>query len=186
MNFKLALAAKKAYKVPPTISNKKLGVQVLIEDSIIACRGTDQMKDWAINLHTDLHEHEGVLVSAGILKCFLTIKHELRNAAFKVYPMRICGHSMGGALAQMIYQFMRDDLGIVECDTYGSPRVFASFQEDVILDGIVRYENPLDIVTWLPPSFSCYSHYGETRKLPSGFYHGMDGYYHAMKKRKYI
>lgn len=101
-------------------------------------------------------------------------------------PIECCGHSLGGATANILALNMNSLQREVSCVTFGAPRVFSeqsSYQYNAKVKNSIRVADDKDPVTKIPPSKLGYKHTGS--KLPlavSKTYkdgHSMDTYDHS-------
>lgn len=180
---------------PPFVSKHSTGVKIIIREVgdtyYISAKGSDaddHMADWRINLNTEFDTFkfiapdsgDGMIVGhAGYIRAFDSISKEmnrLTSVLFAARPKEIvfCGHSAGGALAQLMYLkylYKLYDLPAVtvRCISFAAPRWLAGdYVEDVPEQvEILRVENKGDIVPSMPPSFCGYSHYGDLFLLGS-------------------
>ena len=70
----------------------------------------------------------------------------------------ICGHSLGGAIAQII----ASRISVKKLVTFGAPRVAGSQIKELIKSPYTRYVNCCDAVTYLPFRFLGFDHAGNT------------------------
>ena len=101
---------------------------------VVAMRGTDDLQDWAANLHfrprpddiLKVSVHEGFSRYARAIYASLTKDHA--GTLRRGYDTYFTGHSLGGAVAVLVglYFYVEDPLGYGFKGTYtfGQPRVF--------------------------------------------------------------
>lgn len=142
--------------------------------TVLAFRGTQDQKDWAVNLAarlTPLNTMVGsVRVHRGFLEAFQKVEAEIRADLDdpKKTPvdkgLYITGHSLGGALAQIASAaFERDTLAA--CYTFGSPRVGERRFDAEVKCPHYRLVNSRDVVPLVPPPWMGFSHGGDVRVI---------------------
>lgn len=142
--------------------------------TVLAFRGTQDQKDWAVNLEaklTPLNTSVGaVRVHSGFLEAFQKIEPQIRrdlDDPSKVPAdkgLYITGHSLGGALAQIASAaFERDTLAA--CYTFGSPRVGERRFDTEVKCPHYRLVNADDVVPSVPPPWLGFAHGGDVRFL---------------------
>ncbi len=128
--------------------------------TIIAFRGTKQLKDWMTNLQIsaepirhptnntilgNMHKgfHEAYMsVHVDIAECLEECSH---------LPLYITGHSLGGALA-VVATWYQSSAKLGACYTFGAPRVGDAALIDQFKTPIYRIVNGPDPVPFVPPS----------------------------------
>ena len=107
-------------------------------------------------------------VYAGILKgASMVVDRRLIKELARDKPIRMEGHSMGGAMAQVAHALMlAEGFPVVGSVVFGCPKVFSDPPD---LPGAIHYRNGSDPVTQLPLSlpFINYKHAGEFRQIGS-------------------
>lgn len=167
------------------IDNAKSGVQYFLRrhnDILwITFRGSDSPRDWRTNLtfwqKTIPYDNteSKIKVHAGFLNAYKTpgVRDKiLESVACGTHYIKICGHSLGAALAVLCavdIEFNYPDRDI-EAVLFGCPRVgnkafMLSYNKRV--DKTVRIENGNDIVTKLPFVFMGYRHVGAKMHIGS-------------------
>ncbi|PHY18384.1 lipase family protein [Caulobacter sp. BP25] len=142
--------------------------------TVLVFRGTEDRKDWAVNLEAGLTplntSVDAVRVHTGFLEAFQKIEPAIRRdlADPKKVPadkgLYITGHSLGGALAQIASAaFERDTLAA--CYTFGSPRVGQKRFDTEVKCPHYRLVNEKDVVASVPPPWLGFSHGGDVRYL---------------------
>ncbi len=170
------------------IDNTKTGVKIFTSKergiTFISVKGSDTnnfMADWRINFSTEFgimnHGGKTVVGHSGFLKAFDSVRDRVLTLVHQVMiedsgMVVFCGHSAGGALAQILYTVYREMLeeaGLrVECVSFAAPRWVASDYKDGIYDDhILRVENKGDIVPGLPFAWCGYEHVGDQLFLGS-------------------
>jgi len=96
-----------------------------IHDNIIVFRGIDDIEDLKTVVHIGFHKkHDGI--HSGFLKSWWDLEAKLNQFIKTISfdkPLIICGHSLGGALAQISAAYYADFLNHIEVYAFGSPRV---------------------------------------------------------------
>ena len=177
--FSHLLPVKKAFfKTGPADVDVQLYTLILSDSSIVfAFRGTESASDASCDLSVWKRKFRDVSdpkikVHAGFLDQFNVVKFGMTATLFgalwknkETKPRVICtGHSLGGALATVAAACIKALFGdsfVVECYTFGSPRVgnshFVKFF-DTSVDRSIRCVHGSDMVTRIP-SF-LYEHVG--------------------------
>jgi triacylglycerol lipase len=147
---------------------------------IIAFTGTDplKLKDWLTDARTGLSSkniHEGF--DAGFEAVRSQVEAAIRDCADGLKRLLITGHSLGGALAGVAANSLRDNRQ-TEIDgvyTFGMPRCggefFAAAYEGSLGARTYRFVHGADVVPTLPPSTLGklrFSHVGRLLKCPHG------------------
>jgi hypothetical protein len=117
---------------------------------IVAIRGTKYLYDWKVNLNamrhplphfgSTLHVHYGFF--RAIASCFDALTEKLRGYVEDDVPIYVTGHSLGGAMAAILYA------------VWGMPRSYWMGRDATPIDsgyvfGMPKYGD-LNTVTWLP------------------------------------
>lgn len=134
------------------------------EAVVVAFRGTSSTADWisdAIATQIKLrYLKEKNLVHQGFAAIYHSTRRDIHAALAGLprdKPLYVTGHSLGAALATLCAVDLAENAGCAtpRLFTYGSPRVgdpaFAKIFAGHI-DISYRIANPLDIVTYVPPS----------------------------------
>lgn len=137
MLIEAALAAAEASYKPTwggiTVEIPKTGAfaRITEDDGFIhvAFRGTDEIKDWLINLGAiPAWRYGGAWVHRGFKNAHASIWSRVRTELERrggEKPLLVTGHSLGGALAELSCLFLRDYPQPVSLVTFGKPNVFA-------------------------------------------------------------
>lgn len=143
----------------------------------VSVRGTALMKEWDLNFKfhpvpKTLHGRDFGWVHDGFDDAYETMAEALTASVQRLladHPVRrliVSGHSLGGALATLIFadlaygDYLPDDADKI-CCTFGAPRVGNdAFRNCIEADDVelVRFENIGDVVPTMPPD---YLHVGE-------------------------
>ncbi len=150
------------------------GTQALLaskdEHSILAFRGTEpeNLGDWTSDLNIVKKRTLFGHIHKGFLKAWEDIAEdvitEVKSQADEGKFIWVCGHSLGGGLAQIATVYLE---GVVDyLYTFGSPRVgnkvFVKTLHNTVGDNnIYRVINNCDFVTRVPPRIGGYKHAGE-------------------------
>jgi Lipase (class 3) len=133
--------------------------------TIVAFRGTDDLRDWATNLHGVTSSWKpGGRAHRGFKHAWYSLARELGDT-LRVLPHRrlVCGHSLGGALATL----EASRRGAETIYTLGSPRAGTAglhASVDAPHFRIVNYHDPVpELPTAGPPFF--FAHGGTPRHL---------------------
>lgn len=131
-------------------------------------RRVDHITNFEANLITSKYApglyHAGFLKSATLIipKIIAQLKERYKPFYEKKPKFRIYGHSMGGAIAQLLTQYLQHtytDLNI-ETIIFGSPKVMcpvaANAYDKQNKDRTLRVENPLDLAIYMPTQFMGY------------------------------
>ncbi len=150
------------------------------EFSWIVFRGTNSIEDWLSNIQDDLRPWpaeslvEGIwpasrnaLVHHGFLEIWTEYESWIRDNLPASRPLKICGHSLGGALATLASVSLQNTYEIAEVCTFASPRIGnAAFVK--LCPPQARYVNSLDPVPDLPPRVMGYEDTCPQIHLPAG------------------
>lgn len=148
--------------------NKK-GIQAAIFEevngkfAVLVFRGTDELKDWAINMNVPLKKiGRGAKVHGGFKRALYQIWKEILLELEQLRsPVYYTGHSLGGALAT-IAAFKRPPHQLY---TFGAPRVGnQAFLDNFGSIKFYRVVNHMDIVPAMPPRIQ-YRQHGECRYI---------------------
>lgn len=181
--------------------NQPAGVVMRNGDSItIAYRGTvSDISEIGNDLNAQrsslrLDNGESVKVHAGFLNEYNKSEKAMREAVAKLggnepnIKLKVAGHSMGGALAQIhaIKEKSKRPQSSIECYTFGGPRVFSNdsvgIYNKLLGQSTLRIKNRSDPVPHLP-SNPPYGHVGLNITLRSDVSrHLIDGYFDILKK----
>ncbi|GGA76765.1 hypothetical protein GCM10011369_18350 [Neiella marina] len=142
----------------------------------VACRGTDEKRDWLDNIDAFPTEQLFGRFHRGFWRSVEDVWHPIeqrieqlqqaRKAAGKAkLPVFLCGHSLGGAMATVIAaMFVHRDEPFTSLYTFGQPRAMTRNTSRLfnIECGarMFRFHNNNDMVTRVPTRSMGYSHVG--------------------------
>ena len=166
----------------------KDGVEV-----IVSIRGSDDFEDWLDNLSFTSKKTKFGHIHSGMFDAYMEIRDSLVDAVTRTPFLRkltICGHSKGGAMAQIFAVDIRGFLSCeIECITFASPRVGKSDFVKITKDSTVsfkRFTNRGDIVPFAIPWSFGYRHIGSPIKIGSMFKWGWGWSWRLLKRTKDI
>jgi pimeloyl-ACP methyl ester carboxylesterase len=118
---------------------------------IIVFRGTQQVKDWAFNLFPVPVPYAGRLCHAGFVAAHASVWDDIEPYIDHNKRTLICGHSLGGALAELTAAKLNgkhDNLNLI---TFGKPNTFfKGFKKPFTLDNQISVVNGSDLVARVP------------------------------------
>ena len=118
--------------------------------TIVSIRGTDNGRNVLTDL--DARPFQDKKLSAGIHRGFRDAAEKVRNDLIENHAIEetviFTGHSLGGAIAQILGLWFEDDAYEVQVFTFGSPSVI---MEQLWMDGHFRVYLENDPVPFLPP-----------------------------------
>ena len=121
---------------------------------IIAFRGTQQLQDWAFNLFPTPVPYVGRLCHGGFTAAHISVWDDIEEHIDYEKRTLICGHSLGGALAELTAAKLNgkhDNLSLI---TFGKPNVFfKGFKRPMALDNQISVVNGSDSVPRVPRLF---------------------------------
>lgn len=175
---KLADLCDAAYYSPITIQNKcekyaytttclEIGANFCflaegVTENVIVFRGVNDWKDalLAIDVGFNSKYHDLFTVHKGFYRAWEEIQPQLDkllNSVNSDKPLIICGHSLGGAIAQLFGGYYSDHFKNIQVYTFGSPRVGTSswarfIKKQSLQTGLqfFCFINLSDIITSLP------------------------------------
>ena len=148
--------------------------------TVIALAGTDPLllPNWITNLDIRMVKDGRGGLHAGFRAAAVAVQPVLRPALGRMHecdrPLFLAGHSLGGALAVLIAQWLEQELQIAVRGVYslGMPRVgdgtFAGECGRRLGDRIFRLVHGDDIVACVPFTAAGYRHVGRYLRCPSG------------------
>lgn len=118
---------------------------------IIVFRGTQQLGDWAFNLLPVPVPYAGRLCHGGFVAAHASVWDEIEEHIDYSKRTLICGHSLGGALAELSAAKLKgkhDNLSLI---TFGKPNTFfKGFKRAMTLDNQISVINGSDSVPRVP------------------------------------
>lgn len=160
---------------------------------VCAVQGTDSLGDWAVNANAIPKKTRTITAHRGFLRVaariYDDIATEVDAAAANSCTLRFTGHSMGGAVAQLLAEWARrlHPTADVRCVAFGAPPVFVRWYSPIV--HIRQYQiddDPVPRIMGLVPVLrwglrAIYHHKGfvvsrETPGFLSVADHGMDHY----------
>ena len=134
---------------------EEANIEVLVQDSIFAFRGTDEPLDALRDIRIfPLWTRELGFCPAGFLKASKRLVNKVTSICLEQdidhKKIILTGHSLGGAVAMILGALMtRDEIPPKQIVTFGAPRCGRL----KILDGVsvTQYRNGKDVVPLVPP-----------------------------------
>ncbi len=125
----------------------------------IAFQGSATPEDAWLDINFLPKKYDAALYHRGFLKAFSLLWHDLEKLSTKIDPQKliICGHSLGGALAQLLSTKINHHATF----TFGAPRVAFLPKTSQHKPTIHRYVNNSDVITALPPALFGFQHLGQ-------------------------
>jgi len=118
---------------------------------IIVFRGTQQAGDWAFNLFPMPVPYAGRLCHGGFVAAHASVWDKIEPYIDYNKRTLICGHSLGGALAELSAAKLNgkhDNLNLI---TFGKPNTFfKGFKKPFTLDNQISVVNGSDLVARVP------------------------------------
>jgi Lipase (class 3) len=166
-----------------SFENLKTGTQVLIRGSdgsgptIIAFRGSSEIRDWLTNVEAWQRDLDSVEIHAGFYAAVDSVWGELETFLLDLTgPIVVTGHSLGAALAQVFaFRLSQDPESHTPhaIYTFGGPRVgdknFAKKYNLSLYEETFRVIHQADLVPWVPWLLGKYRHAGQEVYLgPAG------------------
>jgi hypothetical protein len=139
-----------------------------VEECLIAFRGSKKFVNWLLDFNFAWKEPyptcEGCKVHDGFYSSWQSLKSEtlddLHTMGCDKKPIRIIGHSLGGAMAALAAFDLMENYQIKHVYTYGQPRVSNQAWVDAFEQKVAKAKVPyfrvvdyMDVVPHLPPSY---------------------------------
>ncbi len=112
----------------------------IVRDSVLYIQGTHRLSDWRVNLDFRVGRNTGI--HAGYIREYANLRRSVDWSQVR----EVHGHSMGGALAQIVAMKFPN----LSCYGYGAPRIF---QSELTLSNLTLVVGNLDPVPLVPPWF---------------------------------
>lgn len=135
----------------------------------ITIRGTDDKANtWQdIEIALVKNNYLGINLHRGFQNDTKAIHADIKPYLKRDYSMRITGHSLGGAIAIILADYLvKDGYKVERVVTFGQPKVTDLEGKSITRSGITRVAHDKDVVPMLPPSGfpfankSGYQHFG--------------------------
>ena len=118
---------------------------------IIAFRGTQQVNDWLVNLLCIPVPYAGRLCHAGFVMAHKSVWKKIKKHIHPTKRTLICGHSLGGALAELSAAKLHKKHPNLNLVTFGKPNTFfKGFKRPMDLDKQVSVVCGSDMVALIP------------------------------------
>ena len=118
---------------------------------IIVFRGTQQVGDWAFNLFPAPVPYASRLCHGGFVAAHASVWGEIEEHIDYSKRTLICGHSLGGALAELTAAKLNGKHENLSLVTFGKPNVFfKGFKRSMKLDNQISVVNGSDSVARVP------------------------------------
>ena len=170
-----ARAAADAYSATPTFTSPLDGTRVIVTDCtnclVVAIQGTANLRQWITDAKAWRKRVDSYGVHAGFYASAASVAPTIRSIIKPdcARPIIVTGHSLGGALAQMIGWYLAGGirpLWIHSIYTFGGPRIgdanavsmYDRFTGTNLPSRTYRVTNGADIVPWLPGWLLGYRH----------------------------
>jgi len=142
---------KDAIKIESALTSTTAYVVKRKTIDIIVFRGTQQIGDWAFNLFPVPVPYAGRLCHGGFVAAHASVWDEIEEHIDYSKRTLICGHSLGGALAELTAAKLNgkhDNLSLI---TFGKPNTFfKGFKRRMKLDDQISVVNGSDSVARVP------------------------------------
>jgi len=141
----------KAIKVESKLTSTTAFVMKTEKLDIIAFRGTQQLRDWLFNLSAIPVPYAGRLCHGGFVAAHASIWGKIKKHIDKEKNLLICGHSLGGALAELSAAKLYKSHPQLSLVTFGKPNTFfKGFKRAMNLNGQLSVVSGSDIVSRVP------------------------------------
>jgi hypothetical protein len=118
---------------------------------IIAFRGTQQGRDWLTDALVVPVPYAGRLCHGGFAMAHKSVWKEVKKHIDPKKRTLICGHSLGGALAELSAAMLNGKHDNINLITFGKPNVFfKGFKKPMTLDNQISCVNGSDAVARIP------------------------------------
>lgn len=130
--------------------------------TVVACQGSNSVQDWLkYNLRLSMVHgiHSGFDRAAKAVSSRI-----IQSISRRSNPVILCGHSLGGAIAQRLTTLLPDYDSVAGVFTFGSPRVYSkdlAYEYDLLFgDRTLRVVFKHDFITTIPWAMGAYQHAG--------------------------
>ena len=118
---------------------------------IIAFRGTQQGRDWLTDALVVPVPYAGRLCHGGFTLAHKAVWKEVKKHIDPKKRTLICGHSLGGALAELSASMLNGKHDNINLITFGKPNVFfKGFKKPMTLDNQISCVQGSDVVARIP------------------------------------
>ena len=118
---------------------------------IIAFRGTQQGRDWLTDALVVPVPYAGRLCHGGFAMAHKSVWKEVKKHIDPKKRTLICGHSLGGALAELSASMLNGKHDNINLITFGKPNVFfKGFKKPMTLDNQISCVQGSDMVARIP------------------------------------
>ena len=118
---------------------------------IIAFRGTQQGRDWLTDALVVPVPYAGRLCHGGFVAAHASVWKEVKKHIDPNKRTLICGHSLGGALAELSAAMLNGKHDNINLVTFGKPNTFfKGFKKPMTLDNQISCVNGSDAVARIP------------------------------------
>ena len=118
---------------------------------IIAFRGTQQGRDWLTDAFVVPVPYSGRLCHGGFVAAHASVWKEVKKHIDPNKRTLICGHSLGGALAELSAAKLNGKHDNINLVTFGKPNTFfKGFKKPMTLDNQISCVNGSDAVARIP------------------------------------
>jgi hypothetical protein len=171
---------RRDYPLATRVSNvASVDVQYFIETDLanrnqtLSVRGTARKPNVWEDIETALIPDSilGIPLHNGFRKDSIAVYKDATPHLRKDLPLRVTGHSLGGAVAVILAAYLQDDGYLVErVVTFGQPKISSTPPDESILAATTRVVNDKDVVPMLPPhtAFRNYQHFAPEVILKNG------------------
>ncbi len=139
----------------------------------LSIRGTAEEENVWEDIETALVDDSllGIALHRGFRRDAAAVFNDATPFLRKDWPLRITGHSLGGAVAVVLAAYYeKEGFDVARVVTFGQPKVFAGTPEGNWLTVTTRVVNELDVVPMVPPfsPIRPYQHFSEEVILREG------------------
>ena len=148
----------------------EIAVAVQAGQTIVAIGGTNSSIIWALNIFASQVQVSMTGVPGGVSTYFAAIAERFISFIPVDRPLLLTGHSLGGAVAQILAVFYQEQGGVdVECLAFGSPRAgdgdFANSADPSLIVHIVKKGDPVPLVPIGPANMGIWTHADKLQQI---------------------